>query len=459
MKPSPTLADWRALAEKELAGADFEKTLVHTTAEGLRVEPLYVETSIDPGLPGAPPFLRGTSASGPGTFQLCMRVGRTDLADDIAGGADALWLDAGDDEALTAALGHGLGAIVEAGVMSATAALEWFTPYMAGSRTAAGSRTVALAVDPISAAARGHIGVDAIAGALAALGNAATISVERFPGMSIARASTVPFHDAGADAADEIALAMSSGVAALRALVDAGIAPAAAARLIGLQVAVGRDTFGELCKLRALRLCWHKVLAAAGAPDVAPRPLHAVCSARTQSQRDPWVNMLRVTTEVFAAALGGAELVTPLAFDEALGAASELGRRVARNTALVLREESHLGRVVDPAGGSYYIEARTDALAREAWARFTAIERDGGIVKLLASGALRERLEAAWAKRSAAIAQREEPILGVSEFANPGEKLPAPIPRPAAPPAAPALVPHRDAEAFEAAMTNPGDAS
>jgi methylmalonyl-CoA mutase len=177
--------------------------------------------------------------------------------------------------------------------------------------------------------------------------------------------------------------------------------------------------------------------------------LHAVCSSRTQSQRDPWVNMLRVTTEVFAAALGGAALVTPRSFDEALGPASAHGRRVARNTALVLREESHLGRVMDPAGGSYYLETRTDALAREAWARFGAIEREGGILKLLRSGVLRERLAAAWDQRAAAIARRKELVLGVSEFANVGETLPGKVPGAEDVPAAPALVPHRDAEGFE----------
>jgi methylmalonyl-CoA mutase len=160
--------------------------------------------------------------------------------------------------------------------------------------------------------------------------------------------------------------------------------------------------------------------------------------------------MLRVTTQVFAAALGGAQLITPLGFDEALGPPSAHARRVARNTALVLREESHLGRVLDAAGGAYYIEERTDALAREAWARFTQIERDGGIVPLITSGGLRARLEAAWAKRAAAIARRKEPVLGVSEFANLDEQLPAELPAPRPAPAAPAVVPHRDAEGFEA---------
>jgi methylmalonyl-CoA mutase len=213
-------------------------------------------------------------------------------------------------------------------------------------------------------------------------------------------------------------------VAYLGALLDAGVSTDVAARQIALRIAVGRDTFEEACKLRALRATWEKALTAAGAAN-APRTLvHAVCSSRTLAQRDPWVNMLRVTTQVFAAVVGGADLVTPAAFDQAFGAPSELGRRVARNTGLVLRDESHLGRVVDPAAGSYYFETLTDALAREAWTRFQNLERDGGIESALTSGRLRARLESAWTERLELIAKRRAPLLGVSEFANLSETLP-----------------------------------
>lgn len=449
--PKVTLADWRAQVDKELAGVAFDKALVHTTPEGLAIQPLYVapEQAAEPGLPGAAPFVRGASAH-PAPFQVCMRVDAAAsrreeaLAEDLGGGADALWLEAGDDAALQVALGHGLGVVVDAGELSAEAAFEW----LAARAGSSGSR-VQLGLDPISAVARGALAAERLSEAVAAVAAVAASARSRLPAAQVVRVSSLPFHVAGADAADELALMLSTGVAYLRALEAAGIEVAAAAGLLAMQISVGRDTFGELCKLRALRLCWHKVLAAAGAPEVAMPSLHAVCSPRTQSQRDPWVNMLRVTTEVFAAALGGADLVTPLSFDEALGEVSSHGRRVARNTALVLREESHLGRVVDPGGGAYYVEARTEQLAREAWSRFAALERDGGVAKALTTGALRQRLDAAWAKRAAAIGRRKEPVLGVSEFANLDEKLPAAARLAAEAPPAPALAAHRDAEAFE----------
>ncbi len=434
----PTYDDWRAQVDKELKGAPFER-LVTPTAEGIAIQPLYMDR-FDSGVPGAAPFVRGASALA-APFELCMRADAEAIADDLAGGTDALWLRDGDTEALQAALGHGLAIVMD---VAGTPRIEHFKAVMK-------ARRAWLGIDPIAELWSGELDASALPRQLNEVGAfARKVAEQRASGMLGApghevraiRISSVAFHAAGADAADELALILASGVAYLRALAQEGLADAAVARSLWVQLAVGRDTFGELCKLRALRLVWWKLLAAAGIRDIGLDAIHAVCSPRTQSIRDPWVNMLRVTTEVFAAVIGGAQLVTPAAFDEAFGAPSALGRRTARNTALVLRDESHLGQVLDAGGGSYYLEARTDALAREAWTRFQAIEKAGGIVAEIKSGALRQRLEAAWQVRAAAIAKRKEPVLGTSEFANPSEKLPAKLPTSAG-------TGHRDGEAFE----------
>lgn len=235
--------------------------------------------------------------------------------------------------------------------------------------------------------------------------------------------TTLDIHEAGGDAADELAVALARAVESAPGTVE---------------VAVGRDTFLELCKLRALRLCFAKFFTALGELQRGIS-IRASCSTRTLTQRDPWVNMLRTTTQVFAAILGGANEIVPTAFDQDLGKPSELAERVARNTELILRHESALGRVIDPAGGSYYLETLTDQLAREAWRRFQAIEAEGGIAKALPG--VMKRLEAAWMKRLALLATRKLPILGVSEFANLDERLPG---------APHAATGHRDSEAFEA---------
>ena len=399
--PSPTMDAWRALVEKELAGKSFEKTLVHRLAEGLAVEPLYVQATTE---------AVAARAAGAG-FLVCPR---SDDAGELADGADALWTTKEE-------------------LLATTDAPLVFDGLPAAALTK--DRKVLLGHDPLATGSR-DLGV------LAA--TAKSVSA-RFPSAVTATVSTLAYDDAGADAADELAFALSTGAAYVGALLEGGLAPDAAAKQISLRIAVGRDTFLELAKLRALRVCWQKLLGAVGATH---RPIvHAVAATRTLAGRDPWVNMLRVTTQVFAAAVGGADLVTAQSFDAALGIPSAHGRRVARNTGLVLREESFLGRIGDPGGGSYYFESLTDALAREAWKRFRAIEADGGIGKMRTDGRLAARLEATWHERLGRIATRRLPILGVSEFANLTETLPEVSPRPAP---ATDLPVHRDAEAFEA---------
>jgi methylmalonyl-CoA mutase len=446
--PEITAQQWRAQVDKELAGAPFEKVLVHRTPEGLAVQPLYTERPTAEAVELdalAPPF------------RLCVRIeGDTRgevIASELEGGADALWLDR--DSARTAV---GLVdparvdlartfVVVECGAAAPAAVLEEL------SGAAPAGVPFALDVDPFGALARGRIpssGSTGLAEARAALGRAVQFAEGRWPDASFATASTLPYHDAGADAADEIAIALSTGAAYLEDLMSTGLSAAAAARHVLLRVAIGRDTFGEMCKLRALRIVWGKVLVASGAAEAPRARIHAVCSSRTMAQRDPWVNMLRVTTQVFAAILGDADLVTPAPFDGALRPASALGRRVARNTALVLREESSLGKVKDPAGGSYYFDSLTDALAREGWKRFQAIEKEGGIERALVSGHLRTRLEASWRGWVDQLVKRKASVLGVSEFANLDEKLPRPAGRAEAPsPSDSALPVHRDAEPFE----------
>lgn len=387
----PTVARWRALVEKELAGAPFEQ-LVQVTADGFAIQPLYTEADriAPPGLPGAAPFTRGARATA--GFRICMRHGGDDLAameDDLAGGAEALWVRGGDGPGVAAGIGlpsnpdpaRRAFVVLDTGRPRATFDAVFDTA--AQRDVPARSLAFALAADPIGERARGAVGSARLHDALAALGVLARDVDATCPRAITALVSTLTNGAGDGDAAGELARALAIGAAYLDAMRDEGLTAEVAARQIGVQVSIGADTFGELCKLRALRLCWHKLLAANGAPS-SPLPLlHAVSAPGAPPEAEPWMNALRVTTHVFAAILGGADLVTPASYDEHAGPPSALGRRVARNTALVLREESHLGRVIDPAGGAYYFEARTDALARAAWTRFRAIERDGGIVAAL----------------------------------------------------------------------------
>jgi methylmalonyl-CoA mutase len=439
--PPVTAEQWRAQVDKELAGAPFEKTLVTRTPEGLSILPLYTE-----GPKGEPV---GVEARGE-AFRICIKVAAdaapADLTAELEGGAEALWLPAGAARAALQRVDLAKTfVVVDPGKESPVAVLEAIAAR-------APNTAVALGADPFGDLAAGLLGASDLDRARAGLVAAGRFADDRMPQATSLTVSTLPYHDAGADAAEEIALALSTGVAYFETLLQGGLSPEVAARSIAFRVASGRDTFVELSKLRALRIGWRKVVAAGGASKAPRTRVHAVCSSRTLTQRDPWVNLLRVTTQVFAAVLGGADLVTPTTFDQTLGGASALGRRIARNTGLVLREESYIGKVRDPAGGSYYFDSLTDALARDAWKRFQAVEREGGIEPALVTGRIRERLEASWRERLDLLSKRRTAVLGVSEFANVDEKLPIPARaqgrgegrNPAA------LTPHRDAEAFEA---------
>jgi methylmalonyl-CoA mutase len=394
-------------------------SLVDNVTDGVSIEPLYTKT---PEIP-----LDRTISEEP--FRICTRASTAGEADaDLKGGSEALWTSPNAALSLSSKDISSTFFIFDGHDAEALDVLG-----KCASKSEDGTFAFARNFDPVRA------GVDRKAA------EEARDFADRFPNGVAFTISTLPHHDAGADVADEIAIALSSGVAILESLLAAGFSANDGSSQICLQVALGRDTFLELAKLRALRVCWRKMLTAAKVSSDKPTLVHAVCSSRTMTVRDPWVNMLRVTTQMFAGILGGADLVTPNDFDHAFGASSELGRRVARNTGLVLRDESYLGKVKDPAGGSYYLESLTDALAREAWKRFRKIEKEGGIVAALTGGALLKQIEEKWMTRLAQITKRKIPILGVSEFANLDEKLPHAVPNEPKNSAT-----HRDAEAFEA---------
>jgi methylmalonyl-CoA mutase len=254
------------------------------------------------------------------------------------------------------------------------------------------------------------------------------------------------WHDAGASDAEELGGALATGLAYLRALTSAGLDLAAAAAQIEFRFAVGADQFSGIAKLRAARRTWARVTEVCGAAQ--PQRQHAVTSSAMMTRRDPWVNMLRTTIACFAAGAGGADAITVQPFDAALGESDTSARRIARNTQALLLDESNLGRVADPGGGSWYIESLTDAMAQQAWAWFQQIERAGGIAEAIATGSVEERIAATWTTRLTNLARRKDAITGVSEFPNIDE---APVTRPAAPaPAHAPLAPHRYAEGFEA---------
>jgi methylmalonyl-CoA mutase len=287
--------------------------------------------------------------------------------------------------------------------------------------------------------------------------NAARFAVRvraTMPAATALRVDARPIHEAGGTECQEIAAALSSGIAYLRALSDAGVDIDDAARTLLFTLSVGADVLIEASKLRALRLCWARVLEASGAkPENRATRIHAVTSKRMMTRYDAQTNILRVTTAAFAAAIGGADAITTLPFTDALGLPTPFARRVARNTQLVLMEESHLDHVVDPSGGAWFVEKLTRDLADTAWSKMQAIEASGGIVAVTQAGELQRHVAEARIKRQAAFARRKETITGVTDFPLLEQKQPEALARKrsaGAGDSASSLAPIRWAEPFEA---------
>ncbi len=205
----------------------------------------------------------------------------------------------------------------------------------------------------------------------------------------------------------------------------------AAAGQIVFRISLGTHHFLSIAKLRAARRLWANVVAACGGSSSAgAMQIHARTSNRVLTQRDPYVNLLRNTVAAFSAGVGGADAITSVPFDHLTGPPDEFSRRVARNTVLVLQEEAHLHRVIDPAGGSWFLDQLTEQVATTGWKVFQQVEGQGGMLKALESGWIAQQIDAAFAPRAKDIARRKEGITGVSEFPNVREERVAHTPPP-----------------------------
>jgi methylmalonyl-CoA mutase len=467
--PAPSREQWRALVADVLTKAggppsdDVEAALRSLTYDGIAIDALYTRADARPvdsgGLPGAAPFLRGATADGSTVDGWDVRTlheqgdaaSVNDAArNDLEAGATSLWLVLGGSGRLAVAdLPRALDGVY---LDLAPVVLD------AGADTlAAAEALLALAadrgVDP--GELRGSFGADPI-GDRARRGEQAPIDLfprlrevtAPAPAMRIATVDASVYHDAGASDAHELGIATAVGVEYLRELTEAGWTVEDAVQAVEFRWTVTAEQFPSIAKLRAARRLWHRVAELCGVPERGRGQWqHAVTSRAMLTRRDPWVNMLRTTIGCFAAAVGGADAITVLPFDAAIGVSDDFARRIARNTSAILHDESSLARVIDAAGGSWFVESMTDALAEKAWDVFTGIERAGGAGRAVHDGVIGELIAAVRERRAADIAHRRVPITGVSEYAFVAEQ---PVVRPPAPAADAGLLPRvRYAESFE----------
>ncbi|MFC9126134.1 methylmalonyl-CoA mutase family protein [Streptomyces sp. NPDC057099] len=427
---------------KDVEGAEAEEALSTALEDGLRTRPLYTarDDAPEPGFPGFAPFVRGGRAEGNtvGGWDVRQRHTAADgtaVLADLENGVSSLWLTVGEDAIPVPSLGTVLDGVyldlapvvLDAGHETEPAAQELLRLYeeRGVARDAARGN---LGADPLGHEARTGQGY-----ALAPVADLARRCAEEYPGLRALTVDALPYHEAGGSAAQELGCSLATAVAYLRELTEAGLSVEQASAQLEFRYAATADQFLTIAKLRAARRLWARVAEACGAPRAGAQLQHVVTSPVMMTRRDPWVNMLRTTIATLAAGAGGADSVTVLPFDHALGLPDAFARRIARNTSTILIEESHLSRVIDPAGGSWYVERLTDELAHAGWEFFRRIERLGGQAAALRSGDLGRDLADTWAARSGKLAKRREPITGVSEFPHIAEKPvvrePAPEPR------------------------------
>lgn len=428
--PKATVDDWRKLVDGVLKGAPFEK-LVGKTYDGLKIEPLY------PRAEGVAPVV-GRPAAAP--WQIMQRIDHPDAAaanaqalTDLENGATGLALvfagsngahgfgleptaDAVAKVLKDIHLDAGIGIELEIGPQSRMAAIH-VAEYVKSNGVDPTVCDIRFGLDPLAACAVwGHSTyswdeiIPAVTGGirgLAALG---------FKG-PFASADGRVIHDGGGSEVQELAFVLACGVAYLRAIESAGVPLEQTQGMIYARLAADADQFLTMAKFRALRLLWARIEAACG---LTPKPLFIAADTawRMLTQRDPYVNMLRATMATFAAGLAGASAITVLPHTLALGLPDPFARRVARNTQLLLLEESNLAKVSDPAAGVGGIETLTAQLCEAAWALFQESEKAGGAFAALQQGLFQGRVGAARKAREANIAKRRDVLTGASEFPN-----------------------------------------
>jgi methylmalonyl-CoA mutase len=435
--PKATRDEWRELVDAVLKGAPFER-LTSRSRDGLTIEPLYARARDAHAIAGRP---------GGEAWAIMQRVDHPDPAaanaqalEDLANGATGLVLVFAGS---VSANGFGLdgspsalervldgidldgGPVVDLNLSPSTrSAARDLAKLIKERGTDPASVDVRLSINPIGGfAATGRSARNWKELAPYFAGMIGEFAGDGFRG-PFAVADGRVIHNAGGSQAQELAFALASAVAYFRAFEASGMPLDRAYDAIYFRLAADADQFLTTAKFRALRKLWSRVGAASGlSPDKAV--VTAETAWRMMTRRDPYVNILRNTIAVVAAGLGGADAITVLPHTAALGLPDAFARRVARNTQLVLLEESNLARVGDPAAGSGAFEAITEQLCRAAWTQFQEIERAGGAWAALESGLIQRNVAAVRAERENAVARGEDILTGTNAFPDLDEMPPA----------------------------------
>ena len=467
--PVPT-EKWEEVIAVDLKGADYERKLVWRTGEGFNVRPYYRAENLE-GIrflgsqAGEFPYVRGTRAHNRWHVHQTVTVECPKTAN-----AEALkLLDSGVDS---------LGFSLTKGLSAAEVETLLRDIHLPAVEVVFSGEGVADVVEPVLAkiekegwqeTASVHFVLDPIINRLSLTGAFCSPGGEKcfkmlaglvrrtaaMKGVRVVTVSGENFSNAGSTIVEELAFTLSAAHDYLVKLTEVGLTVDEAARKIRFTFAVTSSYFMEIAKFRAARMLWANIVKAYNPEKhcAGKMMIHAATSKWNQTVYDPYVNMLRGTTEAMSAAIAGVHSLEVTPFNASFAEPDEFSKRIARNVELLLKHESHFDQVVDPAGGSYYVENLTQSIASEAWKLFLEIEEKGGYAEAYKAGFIKERVEASAAAKDKAIATRRQTLLGANQFPNftevaPKEITAEAVTRPAA--EGNVLTPYRGAMAFEA---------
>ena len=431
--PATTYDEWRAKVEADLKGADFDKKLVWRTNEGFNVQPVYRREDIKDlqttnSLPGEYPYVRGTRTDNDW-------LTRQEIVAESAEEANSIALDV-LNKGVTS-----LGFSIKEATADEVATLlkDIHVPAVEVNFTCCPNKAQALAevlvkflqekgwaddfrgsidYNPLRKALRhgaGNVSDEVVAQAKKLVETVAPVK-----GLRVLSVDSNVLSNAGAYIFQELGYALAWGADWMTLLTDAGLDATEVARRIKFNMGVSSNFFMEIAKFRAARMLWAEIVRQynPSCPCAEKMMCHAVTSRFNQTIYDAYVNLLRSQTEAFSAAVAGVDSMTVTPFDVAYKKPDDFSERIARNQQFLLKEESHMDKVIDPAGGSYYVETLTVSIAQQAWKLFLDVEENGSFFKQVNEGLVQKAVNASCEKRHTDVARRKEILLGTNQYPN-----------------------------------------
>jgi methylmalonyl-CoA mutase len=464
--PVPSFEEWKQQVEKDLKGESFDKKLITKTYEEINLQPLFTSNDIKDlpqinNFPGFENYLRGNSASGFNgrDWEIAQEYNQAlpedlneVLQSDLKRGLNSiniildnptkLGIDADQSKAGEVGKdGLSISGVRKMQVLfkdidltnqpiniscgfSALPITLLFTAYANEIRTSLMNIKGSITSDPFEyLLTKGDLPIS-LNQIFDEMKLATELMIKSNSAIKTIGVCGLPFNNSGVSAVQELAFTLASAVEYMNEMIYRGLKVDDVAKRIKFTFGVGSFYFMEIAKLRAARMLWSKILEAYGVAEENRKMfIHCRTTEFNQTYFDPYVNMLRTTTEAFSAIVGGADSMHTNPFDESFNPADDLSRRIARNTQIILKEESHLDQVIDPAGGSYFVEKLTDDIATSTWKLFQTIEEKGGMLKAIQSGFVQDETDKVAEAKKKDFAKRKSVLVGTNMYANPKEEM------------------------------------